>query len=99
METVTFNELPALVGRLCSQVDRIESLLINKSGPEPDKFMTLREVAEYLHLSYASIYRLTSNRQIPFSKQGKKLYFLKSEVDEWLKSGRRATVAELKETL
>jgi hypothetical protein len=27
---------------------------------------------------------------------GKKLMFLKSEIDEWLKSGKRKTAAELK---
>ncbi|MDR1342763.1 MAG: helix-turn-helix domain-containing protein [Prevotellaceae bacterium] len=35
--------------------------------------------------------RLTYQRSIPYHKKGKKLMFLKSEIDNWLKEGRRKT--------
>lgn len=42
-----------------------------------------------------TVYTWVSNQTIPFHKKGKKLYFLKSEIDEWLKAGRRQTRAEI----
>ena len=37
----------------------------------------------------------TSQRLIPYHKKNKRIYFLKSEIDEWLKTGRRKTTAEI----
>jgi hypothetical protein len=34
-------------------------------------------------------------RSIPYHKKGKKLMFLKSEIDSWLKEGRRKTATEI----
>lgn len=33
--------------------------------------------------------------EIPVSKQGKKLYFNKTELLAWIRSGRKSTIAEL----
>jgi len=84
--------------RLANIEDILLDLKHSDKGGE-DRFMTIREVSEYLHLSVASVYGLTSRREIPHQKRGKRLYFLKSEIDEWLKSGRQATIDELKESL
>lgn len=49
------------------------------------EILTLEEVAWYLNFSKSSIYKLTSKREIPFySPGGKKLYFKKSEIDDWI---------------
>ena len=47
------------------------------------------EVAEYLNLSVHYIRKLTSKKVIPHRKPtGKKLYFIKSELDEWIFNSR-----------
>lgn len=46
-------------------------------------------------LAKATIYTLVSARKIPHSKQGKKLYFSRNELTEWLKQGKRKTKAEI----
>ncbi len=42
-----------------------------------------------------TIYALVSARRIPHSKQGKRLYFSRRELLEWLQSGKRKTHAEI----
>ena len=96
METLKFEDLPGSIQIIDHRLERIEELLRNQSSQEPDERMfTVPEVAEYLHLSVPSIYRLTSQRGIPHTRKGKKLYFLKSEINVWLSQGRRKTIDEL----
>lgn len=60
-------------------------------------FMAVEELAVYLHLSPAYIRKMTHNREIPYYKpNGKKLYFSKEEIDEWVLSSRVATAEELR---
>jgi DNA binding domain, excisionase family len=50
-----------------------------------DKLLTAKEVAEYLRLSKSTIYKMTSQRIIPFIKlnNGKVLFKL-SDINAWL---------------
>ncbi|WP_422091081.1 helix-turn-helix domain-containing protein [Tenacibaculum ovolyticum] len=43
-----------------------------------------------------TFYGYVHQGSIPYHKRGKKLIFLKSEIDEWLKSGRVKTNSEIK---
>ena len=49
--------------------------------------MTTPELAEYLRISRASVYRLVRQKQIPVSKVGRQLRFRKDTVDVWLSKG------------
>ena len=56
---------------------------------QPDKgleWLSVSELSEYLptHPVEHTIYCWTSNKQIPFHKKGKRIMFLKSEIDEWM---------------
>ena len=46
--------------------------------------MTVREVAEYLRLSEAKVYRLVNEGQLPVVRLGKTWRFRKDLLDEWL---------------
>ena len=47
--------------------------------------LTLAELSLYLGQSKSSIYKLTSKKEIPFyTPGGKKCYFKKSEIDNWI---------------
>jgi hypothetical protein len=39
---------------------------------------------------------MTSRREIPFYKKGKRVYFRKTELLEWIELGKRKTREELK---
>lgn len=57
--------------------------------------LNFNEAAKYLDVSSSHLYKLTSSRQVPhFCPQGKKLYFKRSELDDWLQRNRQITTAE-----
>ena len=54
-----------------------------------DVFLSIEEVAKLLKLSKYTIYGLVHKNSICYHKRGRRLYFLKSEILEWLKAGKR----------
>ena len=73
----------------------IESLLEESHQTKP---LTLKEAAKFLNLSQSHIYKLTSERKIPhFKPSGKKIYFDKSELIQWLKRKPARTREETEE--
>lgn len=81
-------EYMEIMGRL----DRIEKMLLtnNKEVLSPD------ECALMINISTSRLYALTSQRAIPFYKpSGGKIFFRKSEIEEWILSNRKATNKEL----
>ena len=64
---------------------------------EREIYFDIEEASAFLKLAKQTLYQLSSNRKIPTIKRGKKLYFLKTELTQWLKSGRRKTLTEIQE--
>ena len=48
--------------------------------------MTIKEVAEYLKVNERTVYRLTGAKKIPAFKVGGTWRFLRSDIDQWIKS-------------
>ena len=68
---------------ILNKLTAIESLLEATNQTKP---LTLPEAAKFLNLSQSHLYKLTSERKIPhFKPSGKKIYFDKSELVQWLK--------------
>ena len=61
-----------------------------------DGYLNAKETADFLRLSITTIYSMTSRRQIPFYKRGKKLYFRRSDLEQWMDSSRRKDRLETK---
>jgi excisionase family DNA binding protein len=97
MEPITFDQLPQAVGKLQEQLNNIEQLLLqaNNQPVETDELLTISEAARFLKLSIPTVYAKVSRKEIPVNKQGKRLYFYKSELADWIKSGRKKTMAEI----
>lgn len=51
--------------------------------------LTVKQASEFLDIAEQTIYGYTHRKQIPFYKPHKKLYFLKSELEEWLRQGKQ----------
>jgi excisionase family DNA binding protein len=64
---------------------------------EKNEILTIKEACELLSCSKSLIYKLTSSRQIPHSKRGKKLYFEKKNLLEWMTENRVKTVQEVQD--
>ena len=100
METPTFEQLPLAVTKLHAKLEEIERLLL-LNGPqnqsEQDKWFDLSELCAYLPDKPAkgTVYGWVHQSIIPNHKKSKKLSFRKSEIDAWLKSGRRFTGKEI----
>jgi len=48
--------------------------------------MTIKEVAEYLKVNERTVYRLAGAKRIPAFKVGGTWRFLRSDIDQWIKS-------------
>lgn len=58
--------------------------------------LTFNDVCKYLDISSSHLYKLTSQKQIPhFCPQGKKLYFNRIEIDQWLMRNRQETTEDI----
>lgn len=80
-------------------VNRITDKLNFSLGKEPfqeDEFMTIEELSKFISMTKGSIYGLVHKNAIPYHKKGK-LYFLKSEIMDWIKSGKCETKSALHE--
>lgn len=101
METVLINPFSAIDERLSN----IENLLLDFKNSskqftptEPtERWFNLDELCNYLPDKPAkqTIYGKVSNNEIPHYKDAKKLRFLKSEIDFYLKQGRKKTSIEI----
>lgn len=98
-DEISFNDVPKAVAHLINKVDKIETLLSSKQ-PQPqesNQWLNLDDLCKYHpdHPAKPTVYAWIGQRSIPYHKKGKKLMFLKSEIDTWLKEGRRKTAAEI----
>lgn len=92
---------------LDERLSNIENVLIDlsikskpTSTPEPtERWFNLNELCEYLpdKPTKATVYGWVSAKKIPHHKGGKKLRFLKSEIDRFLKQGKKQTIAEIEQ--
>ncbi|MGC9151270.1 MAG: helix-turn-helix domain-containing protein [Microbacter sp.] len=96
---ISFNDMPQALAYLIGKVERLETLLsATKSElPESDKWFNLQELCSYLPDKPArqTVYGWIGQKLIPYHKKGKKLQFLKSEIDAWLIGDKHKSVSEL----
>ena len=65
---------------MTEKLDRIERLSLIAAKP----VLLVDEAAIFTGFSVQHLYRLTSAKQIPHYKKDRKLYFKKSELEEWM---------------
>jgi excisionase family DNA binding protein len=76
---------------LDERLTRIEDLLLSQKT-----VLSLEEASVYTGLSKSHIYKLTSTGGIPcYKPTGKKLYFDKEELDEWMLRGKKLSQDEI----
>jgi excisionase family DNA binding protein len=95
---MTFDEIPLAITELQNSLRNIEKILLQKSTDEPnetEKLLSIKEAGKVLNLAVPTIYSYVAKQEIPYCKLGKKLYFLKGDLLQWVKSGRRKTNSEL----
>lgn len=68
------------IQQINARLDRIEQIALISAKSVLD----INEAATLTGLSVGHIYRLTSGRMIPHFKKNRKLYFKKSELENWM---------------
>ena len=69
----------------------------NKSTPpmqQPEDLLSAEDAAVFLNLKISSLYFKTHMKEIPFMKKGKKIYFSRKELTQWVAEGRQYTRTE-----
>lgn len=80
--------------------ERVTANILEAVRKEPtiqaDQWFDLCGLEAYLpeKLARATLYGKLASGEIPGHKRGKKWYFLKSEIDNFLKQGRKKTLSE-----
>lgn len=82
------------MNKLLVVLERIE-MVMNNHLKESKEILTVNEAAEFLNLETSYLYQLTSKRLIPYYRPGRKLYFKKSDLIDWITLHRQSTVDEI----
>ena len=93
MKETTEQILSKQIEDLKVKIENIENLFLTQKN-----VLNFSELKLYTNLSESYLYELTSTGGIPcYKPNGKKLYFKKQEIEDWLLSNRKATNIELDE--
>ncbi|MFR9527201.1 MAG: helix-turn-helix domain-containing protein [Rikenellaceae bacterium] len=90
-----------MIGYLIEKVEKLENLLLNNQNvekEETDRWFNVVELCDYLptHPKEQTVYGWVNKKSIPFHKPKKRLLFLKSEIDSWIRKDRAKTINEIK---
>lgn len=87
---------------LHQKLNQIEELVLELKSNHSEKptvptndLLSIDQASEMLNLAKATIYSLSSTAKIPVIKKGKRLYFSRKELIDWLNTGRKKTVDEI----
>jgi excisionase family DNA binding protein len=89
-----------------ARLSSIESLILDlKHKPtkvepteQPEQLLTVQEAANLLHLTVPTIYSKHCKGELPgVCKQGKRLYFDRQTIIDWIKQGRKKSNAEIEQ--
>ena len=97
MKPFTFDQIPVMMSKIHDKLDYLEKLILRISTVEENKeeLLNIQEASKLLNLSVSTIYSKVCKREIPFNKQGKRIYFYRHELMKWIKSGRVKTYLEI----
>ncbi len=87
---ITFDSLPQAISSLADELKQIKALILETSTKDgADSILTIKETSEFLHVQKQTLYSYVSKGLIPNHKRAGRLYFLKNELIDWIKSGNK----------
>ena len=103
----TFDMIPMLMANLLednkilsAKIDALNRKISASVGnsKDEDQRMDVTEAQKYIpgHPAVQTIYGWTSNNMIPYHKVGKRIYFVKSELDAWLSKEQHKSQEDLR---
>lgn len=80
------------------QLNEIAEAIAERLAVYHKEWLTTSDAASYLNISVSYLYKLTMDREIPYSKpMGKVNYFDRADLDNWLRKNRVATKEEIQQ--
>ncbi len=86
----TAGELAALI-QTSVRIALAEQTTSPNKNSNANEFLSIDEAAKFLKIPKASLYQLTSKREIPFVKRSRRNFFKISDLEAWLEEGRKKT--------
>ncbi|MCD4697860.1 MAG: helix-turn-helix domain-containing protein [Bacteroidales bacterium] len=100
-QNLTFDQLPKAVTMLTKEVSELKRLLIEKQEQTPtetpEQLLTIQEAAEFLSLTVPTMYSKVSKGELPVMKRSKRLYFSRTELMYYIKTGRKKSNVEIEQ--
>ena len=88
METkvVSFEQMPELIQNLVERIEALEKTVREKQQPQPleGELMSVEDVCKLLGKSKFAVYRTVRYQDIPYIRQGHRLYFDRATIKKWL---------------
>lgn len=96
-EFFSFEQLPNQVAKLSSEINELKDLITqrNLQNQNFEEILDAKSCAKLIGIEIPTLYGYTQRREIPFNKKGKKLIFLRSEILDWIKSGKKKSSEEI----
>jgi excisionase family DNA binding protein len=88
------NPFEVILEKLNAIENAIEKLN-STSNNSDDNFMDINQVSSFIGVSKVTVYGMTHKQIIPHFKVGKRLYFKKLDIINWITSSRVLTRQEL----
>lgn len=89
---ISFNDLPEAISEVLKRISRIEEIITAPSPPEQgEELLNAQQAADLLQITLPTLYNKVAKREIPHIKKHKRLMFYRSELMDYLNSGRRKT--------
>lgn len=95
--TPTFDQLPYVVANLTNEVKELKALILQKAQSHFDVEtpINIKDVSKLTELSIPTLYGYVQRNEIPYYKKGNRLKFFKSEIIDWIKTGKQKTIKEV----
>ncbi|MDN3588205.1 helix-turn-helix domain-containing protein [Pedobacter aquatilis] len=97
MDKISFEEMPEVLMEILKKIERLEVMVSKLHLLESDEqeLLNIHEAAAFLKTSVPALYTKVSRREIPVSKPGRRLYFSKSNLMEWIRASKLKTQNEM----
>lgn len=99
---ITFEQVPYLLSMIQQEQAIMKKMMTelgekfsNKQAEQKSDLMTIQQTSEFLFLTVPTLYNKVHRNELPYMKRGKRLYFSRAELQDYLKAGKNQTNDEL----
>lgn len=94
---MTFEQTQQDVAEVKKDLKELKALILQKveNQPQTENPLGIKDVSKLIRKTVPTIYGYCQRNEIPYSKNGNRLIFWKSEIIDWLKEGKVKSISEI----